>query len=101
MLMQKKCFTSPLYITERLNEQLADLDRRITSSVQTTLKYNMQSLSAISARLAALNPMNVLARGYSAVFDDNGKVVSEVKKLKKDDKLTLVMSDGKTDVKVI
>lgn len=101
ILLQKKCFTSPLYITEKLNEQLADLDRRITSSIQSSFKYNSQNLSAVSARLAALNPMNVLARGYSAVFDENGKVVSKVKNLKKDDKLTLVMADGKTDVKVI
>ncbi len=101
LLSQKKCFTSPLYVTEKLNELLADLDRRITLSAQSNLKYNAQCLSAVSARLAALNPMNVLARGYSAVFDENGKVVSKAKNLKKDDRLTLVMSDGKTNVKVI
>ncbi len=100
-LSAKKCFTSPLYMTERLNEQLADLDRRITRSAQLKLEADKQKISAVSARLAALNPMNVLARGYSAVFDGDGKVVSSTKQIKTDDELTLVMADGKINAKVL
>ena len=100
-LSEKKCFTSPLYMTERLNEQLADLDRRISRSTQLKLEADKQKIGAVSARLAALNPMNVLARGYSAVFDSDGKVVSSTKQIKTDDKLTLVMADGKINAKVL
>ncbi len=100
-LSEKKCFTSPLYMTERLNEQLADLDRRISRSAQLKLEADKHKLGAVSARLAALNPMNVLARGYSAVFDHEGKVVSSTKQLKTDDELTLVMADGKINAKVL
>ena len=101
LLASKKCFSSPAYITEKLEEQIADLDRRITKSTENILQQNKLLLSSVASRLAALNPMNVLARGYAAVFDNSGGVVSSTKKIKKDDTLSLVMSDGKIDVKVL
>lgn len=101
VLSSKRCFTTPSYTTEKLNEQLAELDRRITASAGHLVTLRGEKLSAVSARLAALNPMNVLARGYSAVFDGENKVVSSVKSVKKDDELTLVMADGKINAKVL
>ena len=101
LLASKKCFSSPAYITEKLEEQIADLDRRITKSTENILQQNKLLLSSVASQLAALNPMNVLARGYAAVFDNSGGVVSSTKKIKKDDTLSLVMSDGKIDVKVL
>lgn len=101
LLVSKRCFSSPAYITEKLDEQIADFDRRITKSTENILKHHKMLLSSVASRLAALNPMNVLARGYAAVFDDSGEVVSSVKKTNKDDTLSLVMYDGKIDVKVL
>lgn len=97
----KKCFSSPLYMTERMNEELCDLDRRINLSIEAKLKLSGEKLGAVSARLAALNPMNVLARGYSAVFDGDGGVVSSAKKINPDDELTLRFADGKVKAKAL
>ncbi len=99
-LSGKKCFTSPLYLTERLNDELAALDRRISVSTEHKLASDKQRLAAVSARLAALNPMNVLARGYAAVFDENRNVIDTVQKVSVQDKLTLSLSDGTLDVTV-
>lgn len=100
-LASKKCFSSPMYMTERMNESLADLDRRISRSMEVLYSLNKQRLGAVSARLAALNPMNVLARGYSAVFDENENVISSVKNTNIGDNLKLVMADGKINVNVL
>lgn len=96
----KKCFTDQNYFTQRLEELLADLDRRISISVEHHIDKKEQGVSALAARLAALNPLNVLARGYAAVFDNNGAVVDSVKKVSKNDILTLVMSDGNVKAEV-
>ena len=96
----KKCFTDQNYFTQRLEELLADLDRRISISVEHHIDKKEQGVSALAARLAALNPLNVLARGYAAVFDNNGAVVDSVKKVSKSDMLTLVMSDGNVKAEV-
>lgn len=100
-LQSKKCFKSPAFITEKLNEQLAELDRRITKSAVLILDSKKASLKASAMRLSALNPMNVLARGYSAVFDSENKVVTSVSQLNKNDEISLVMSDGKINAKVL
>ena len=92
-------FTDQNYFTQRLEELLADLDRRISISVEHHIDKKEQGVSALAARLAALNPLNVLARGYAAVFDNNGAVVDSVKKVSKSDMLTLVMSDGNVKLK--
>lgn len=51
-------------------------------------------LSEVSARLGALNPLAVLSRGYSVVTDADGAVVKSVDAVKKEDALTLRVSDG-------
>ena len=97
----KKCFLSPTFITEKLGEQLASLDRRITKSAEIIFESKKRSVEASAMRLSALNPMNVLARGYSAVFDSQDKVITSTSQLKKDDEISLVMSDGKIKAKVM
>lgn len=97
----KKCFQSPTFITEKLGEQLASLDRRITKSAEIIFESKKRSVEAFAMRLSALNPMNVLARGYSAVFDSQDKVITSTSQLKKDDEISLVMSDGKIKAKVM
>jgi len=44
--------------------------------------------------------MNVLARGYAAVFDTDKNVIDSVKKVSEKQKLTLMLADGSLDVTV-
>lgn len=99
-LSEKKCFTSPRYLTDRQNEELASLDRRLSMSIEHKLTNEKQRLGAVSARLAALNPMNVLARGYAAVFDTNKNVVDSVQEVSENQKLSLMLADGELGVTV-
>ena len=100
-IADKKCFKSPSFMTDRLSEELASLDRRISQSTGHIVSMSGESLRGVSARLAALNPMNVLARGYAAVFDKDGKVISSVKAVKSDDDISLRLADGEIKAKVI
>ncbi len=90
----KKCFTSPNYLTDRRNEEIALLDRRIAVSFDHIFAGKKNDIAAVSSRLAALNPMNVLARGYAALLDDKGRVVDSVKKTQPGDALALMLADG-------
>ena len=58
-------------------------------------------LAQSAAKLDALNPLSVLTRGYSAVFDRDGGVVSHVADLKPGDKVTLRMSDGRAEASIL
>ena len=47
-------------------------------------------------KIEIINPLSVLKRGYSLVYKD--KLVKSVKKIKKEDKLNIRLSDGNIDV---
>lgn len=71
------------------------LQKRITEI------YNLKSnaVSNIASKLEGLNPLSVLARGYS-IAEKDGKVISSKTQLEKDDEFTLEFSDGKIKAKV-
>ena len=54
---------------------------------------NKEALSVAAAKLHALSPLNVMARGYSAVFKD-GKTVTELKDVKPGDNVKIYLKDG-------
>ncbi|MBQ4066420.1 MAG: exodeoxyribonuclease VII large subunit, partial [Clostridia bacterium] len=47
-----------------------------------------------AASISALNPLAVLSRGYSAVFDDGGRVIKSVNDTRIGETVVLKLSDG-------
>ncbi len=62
-------------------------------------QYKSQNLDKLIEKLQVLNPMNTLKRGY-AIIKSNDKVISNVKKIKKDDQLVIQLRDGLINTKV-
>ncbi len=58
------------------------------------LQNKKQQLSLSAEKMAALNPMAVLCRGYSAVTDENEKIVTHASQLKTGDSINVKMVDG-------
>lgn len=69
----------------------SNIFRKIISEI-----YNEKSNSILklSSKLEGLNPISVLARGYS-IAEKDGQVISSKAQLKIDDEFTLEFSDGK------
>ena len=58
-------------------------------------KYKSKTMQNI-AKIDALSPLKTLSRGYSVVQDEStGKVIKSVNDVKKDDKINLILTDGK------
>lgn len=62
--------------------------------MKLTLSEKRQQFTERAAKMEALNPMSVLLRGYSAVFDDSGELIKSVSDVEIGDRFTLRMSDG-------
>ena len=99
-LQARKSLSKPEYYIESRFELIARLDMRINTSVKAVTDKKRRDAALCASRLSALNPMAVLARGYGAVFDSDGSVVSSVKELKQGDVLNIMMSDGNIRAKV-
>ena len=76
-----------LAVVNGLKNQLDALSSRFVKQAQS-------EVNEVKVRLDALNPYNVLNRGYSYVCNSKGKAVESAKSVKKGDNVSIVLSDG-------
>ena len=100
------------YLIDRLNKEMKlildntniRLFKSINSYVLTNpeilYKFKEQNLKHLINKLDVLNPMNTLKRGYAIIKKDE-KVISDSKKLKKDDIIDIDVRNGKINAKVV
>ncbi len=58
------------------------------------------NINSLKKSLDELNPMNIMERGYAAVLDKNGRMLSSLSGVNSGDSLTVVMPDGSADCEV-
>lgn len=94
---------SPNFFDRLLTNKQLELDRicdKIANRVNMHLQDGQNSVSNLAARIDALSPLKVLARGFSVVIKDK-KTVNSVEILKSGDNITVTMNDGNIDCKVL
>ena len=80
--------------------RLKALRSQMQSSARRKLEKADYNITGQSEKLEALNPLNVLLRGYAIVEDKDGRAVSSVKALKQGDEAKLKFSDGCADAAI-
>lgn len=73
---------------------------KLNAGFSSVIASNRERLAAVASKLEALNPMGVLARGYSAVYK-NDNIVSGSKQLNENDEITIRFADGSVKGKVL
>ena len=68
--------------------------------MEKILERKKAQLAATTAKLDALNPLSVVARGYSAVFADDGKLIKSVDQTKVGQTVSFMLTDGKISAEV-
>jgi exodeoxyribonuclease VII large subunit len=90
----------PLRRLDNERRRLDELLPRISSGLQARLRYERSRLEGARARLEALNPLNVLARGYALVRRSDGRIVSSVAEPASGELLEIRLQDGALTVQV-
>ena len=72
---------SPMQQIELKTTQINQLKQRMEFAAQRHLQTCHQQVLRLKNSLQQLNPQNVLARGYSLVYDANGELVSNSQQL--------------------
>jgi len=86
--------------SQRTVDRLGRMGDRLTGGMQFRLEQSRALLAAHGARLDALSPLKVLARGYAVARDENGRVLKQVKQLPAGREFTLRVTDGEVDARV-
>ncbi len=87
-------FLSPLNRIRNNQQRLDEVISRMQRVFDHRASLNVSRLGGLSARLNALNPMQVLQRGYAIVSDENGKIVSSVTEVEAGKQVSVRLIDG-------
>ena len=81
--------------------QLDGFYTEITGSADNVISDNMNRIGSLRETVENLNPHRIMAMGYFAVSDKNGRLLSSVSELDSDDKITITAKDGSADARII
>lgn len=96
-----RVLSSPMNFVDEKNMALLDLSTKLENSYKSKVSDKRNSLTVITGKVCALNPMAVLSRGYSAVFDNKGNVVKRIAEISVGETLTIRVSDGSVKADVV
>jgi exodeoxyribonuclease VII large subunit len=91
---------SPRWLVRQGMQRLDDLALWLTAGIKTNLRTETARLISIGGRLAALDPQNVLRRGYALVRDESGALVASILKVKLGQTVNVLLQDGSFDTSV-
>lgn len=92
-LKAKRCLTSPLYAVEERGLRLDSTVKRFSAAAKLTVTKADRRLAAAAGKLQVLSPLQVIARGYTLVYNGD-KLVQTVRDVKQDDMLAVQVRDG-------
>lgn len=91
---QKAVFSKPEYFLDRKRESLKSRSDALSEALSEKIKSRRTALSLCAAKLSALSPLSVMARGYALVSDEKGTLVKSAKVLSVGQKISVRFSDG-------
>jgi exodeoxyribonuclease VII large subunit len=91
---------SPIWLVRQGRQRLDDLTLRLAAASKTILRAEAARLASIRERLAALDPHNVLRRGYALVRAESGGLVASVLQVKLGQAVNVLLHDGSFDASV-
>ena len=99
-LTAAKVLQDPRVYLQNQRMQTAYLENRLQSAAGASVKDGRAALAAMAGKLSALDPLQVLARGFAAVFDKDKTSVGSVKALSAGDRVSIRFADGMAEASV-
>lgn len=100
-LAERRVLQSPKDSLRPLHQALDDLEYRLLQMIRAGQQQRYASWQEAAARLQAMSPLAVLARGYSITLNEQGETITSVKQVADGDRLQTVFTDGKIRSQVL
>ena len=100
-LLAQRAAAAPGRRIELQRQRLAHLAPRLPRALADTVRRQTARLDALHARLQALDPQHVLARGYVWLDDGQGSAITSVHALLPGHEVRAVLADGSVDLRVL
>lgn len=83
------------------NQILDQYFQRLLQGMDRMITHKQHDFKILAEKLAVLNPLSALARGYSVVQTKDKRIVNKYRDTKINEELEVVLQEGQLDVKVI
>ena len=98
-LRLERCLSSALFRRPRdlLQERVVRLDQlaeRLQTATQNLMRAKQNRLDLLQEKMAALNPLAVLQRGYSVVLNSDGQIVSKAEQVVPGEPIEILLQKG-------
>ncbi len=94
-LKNRPFFLNPSSIYQGELNEIKFLKESLNNKMKLVLASKISDLSARKERLQAINPSEVLKRGFAMIRGKNGKVIKKVSEIKVNEEIVTTLSDGK------
>ena len=89
--------SSPMTRIQNIQLQIQGQQRRYRQSIQTVIASSQSRLSELGRGLNAVNPLQVLARGFSITRNENGEILKASSTVSPGDRLISQLADGEVE----
>lgn len=96
-----RVFTYPYELLADRQQVLDNCMQRLEQAIKTVVRDKKHIFTITAEKLAMLNPLAVLARGYSIVHTIDGQVVKNTAALQSGQKIEIVLNRGRVDAEII
>ena len=100
-LLAQRAAVAPGRRVELQRQRLDHLAQRRERAGRDLLRRQSVRLDGLQARLLALDPQHVLARGYAWLDDGRGGAITSVQALQPGHEVRAVLSDGSADLQIL
>ena len=97
-ILKNKVFTNVGVVYDCYISRVENLSITITNAYNKYLIKCSNDIDILKTKINLSNPLNILNKGYALTFDSDRKVITNVKKIRSNDKLTIRYQDGQVNV---
>jgi len=99
-LIASRGFTKPFYMCEKYSIRLKSAEKLMKNHMQAELGRTADKSSTLFARLEEASPLKIMKKGYSVVLSE-GKVLKSVKNIRINQKIDIILTDGRLSAEVL
>ncbi len=93
-LSSARSMTNPQNIIDDKRMSLSMAEQKLQGRVDGVLAKKRTDFVRYTAKLDALNPLAVIARGYSAIFNEQGNLIKNISQVQAGDTVSFRVTDG-------
>ena len=94
-LASSRALTDPMAVIDDKRMALMMEERALHTRMERILEAKRAQFQYKTAKLEALNPLSVVSRGYSTVFDRKGVLVKSTLQIVEGDQISVCLTDGR------